>query len=674
MAVLKVKKATLYAHQSVAEDIVAELQKLSSCEVMPLEDAGADGKMEVVARKLREIDDISADARFLLRFLEPYYEDERGTLDRLLSDKPSVTIEELEKLVAKIELKEIAGQARKIERRLVELRSALSNLDSKRSVLSTLEGFPHDLSLLSRGTKNVTSLYGTIPSDQVEKLKTAFVEAAGDQGELFFGSREEKALQVPVVMLYDKAVAADVSEASAAVTFSRIDFPKNIAGTVVEEMKRVTDERNGLLEEEEQLKSSSRELADLHIPSIRKLFDYFAVLHKRYEALLQGERTSNVSIIRLWIPESALKAFRQTIKPYEAQTEVIVEDPDISAGDDPPVLLKNPKWALPFEPLTRLYGLPVYGRMDPTVPMAPFMFIFLGMCLGDGGYGIFLAGLILWFFSRYRITGEKKNFFNLLLLGTVSTTAFGAITGSWLGDMIDAFEPLSFLIGIKNSVVLLRPMENPLNFLGISLALGVIQVLFGLFLAMWENLRKGDYIAAFGDQGGWIALIMGLLVYAGAAADILAPATGFLGKVLSFVGVGLLITTQGREKTGFINKAVSGVMSLYNITSYLGDVLSYSRLLALGLATSAVAMIINTLTGLVIDIPFVGMILAVILFIGGHLFSVTVNTLGAFIHALRLQYVEFFSKFYGGGGRALEPLAYDTQYVQVKPVGAEKVL
>jgi V/A-type H+-transporting ATPase subunit I len=239
--------------------------------------------------------------------------------------------------------------------------------------------------------------------------------------------------------------------------------------------------------------------------------------------------------------------------------------------------------------------------------------------------------------------------------------------------MIDAFGPLAFLREVKNSVVLLRPMENPLNFLGISLALGVIQVLFGLFLAMWENLQKGDYVAAFGDQGGWITLITGLLVYAGNAAGILGPTAGFFGKVLSLVGAGLLVATQGREKTGFVSKALSGLLSLYNITSYLGDVLSYSRLLALGLATSAVAMIINTLTGLVIDIPFIGMILAVVVFIGGHLFSAAVNTLGAFIHSLRLQYVEFFSKFYISGGRSFEPLAYDTQYVQVKPIEAEKV-
>jgi len=672
MAVLKVKKATVYAHQSVAENIIAELQNLSVCEVLPLEESEIDERKEFVTRKLKETEENSSDARFVLRFLEPYYEDEQGTLEKLLSDKPPVTFKELEELVQRTNLKEISEEARRVERRLVELRSAVSNLDSKQMILETIKGFPYDLSLLSAGTKNVTSMYGTIPSDQKEKMKTSFEKAAGNQGELFFGSAGEKALQIPVIMLYARSVADSVSEASTQITFSRIDFPKDLQGTVSQAMKQIAKERKQLLSEEQELKNSSKKMASEYVPSIRKLSDYHAILRKRYEALLQGERTSDVSIIRLWVPENALDDFHKTLAPYDSQTEVVLEDPDPSAGDDPPTMLSNPKWALPFEPLTRLYGLPVYGRMDPTVPMAPFMFIFLGMCLGDGGYGIFLAGLILWFFSRYRITGEKRNFFNLLFLGAVSTIFFGAITGSWLGNMIDAFAPLSFLRGIKNSVVLLQPMENPINFLGISLALGVIQVLFGLFLAMWENLRKGDYVAALGDQGGWIALIAGLLVYAGGAAGVLGPAAGFFGKVLSLVGAGLLVATQGREKTGFVSKALSGILSLYNITSYLGDVLSYSRLLALGLATSAVAMIINTLTGLVIDIPFVGMILAVVLFIGGHLFSVTVNTLGAFIHALRLQYVEFFSKFYSGGGRAFEPLAYDTKYVKVQPLAAEK--
>lgn len=674
MAVLRVKKATVYAHQTVAEDIVAELQKLSRCEVVPAGENEQDTRKQQAAGMLKKIEERSADARSLLRFLEPYYEDERGTLDKLLSDKPPVTMEELESLVNSADLHTIAEHARVMERKFVELRSALSHLETKQSLLETLGGFPHDLSLLSRGTKHVTSMYGTIPTDQSEKLASAFRDAAGEQGELFFGVSGEKEVQLPVVMVFDRSISTAVTEVTSAVTFSRAELPKDLEGTVGQAREHTGNEREKLLSEEKGLRDAAKELAMKWVPTVQRLSDYYSVLRNRYEALMQGKGTRDVSIIRLWVPENVLGAFEKTLRPFTDQTEIVLEDPDPSSGDDPPTILSNSKWALPFEPLTRLYGLPAYGGMDPTVPMAPFMFIFLGMCLGDGGYGLFLSGLILWFFSRYRITGEKRNFFNLLLLGALSTIAFGAITGSWLGDMIDAFAPLSFLRSAKNSVVLLQPMENPLNFLGIALALGVFQVIFGLFLALWDNLRKAEYIAAFGDQGGWIALITGLLLYGGASAGVLGPTAGFFGKVLSLSGVILLVATQGREKTGLASKIVSGALSLYNITSYLGDILSYSRLLALGLATSAVAMIINTLTGLVIGIPFVGMVLAVILFLGGHLFSVTVNTLGAFIHALRLQYVEFFSKFYGGGGRALSPLAYDTKYVQVQPLEVEKTL
>jgi len=321
---------------------------------------------------------------------------------------------------------------------------------------------------------------------------------------------------------------------------------------------------------------------------------------------------------------------------------------------------------LPFEPLTRLYGVPKYGEIDPTVPMAPFMFLFFGMCLGDGGYGILVASAIIYLLSKYKIVGDKRNFFNLLLLGAFSTIAVGALTGSWMGDVVDAFPLLALLRPIKEKLAVLNPMSDPITFLGISLALGVVQILFGLFIAFWDSLRKKDYMAAFGDNGGWISLIIGLLLLGGVKSGFLSGfSVGLLGKILSALGAVVLIATQGREKSGLFRKLLSGVLSLYNITSYLGDILSYSRLLALGLATSAIAMIVNTLTTLVISIPFIGWVLSIIIFLGGHLFSVVVNTLGAFIHSLRLQYVEFFSKFYSGGGKIFQPLDYKTRYVKI---------
>ena len=215
-------------------------------------------------------------------------------------------------------------------------------------------------------------------------------------------------------------------------------------------------------------------------------------------------------------------------------------------------------------------------------------------------------------------------------------------------------------------MLILNPMENPMDFLAISLALGVVQLFCGLLIAFYDALRKRNYMGAFADTGGWIVLLVGLLLWGGVASGFLSDGVALTAKILSFAGAGVLVATQGREKEGIFGKAVSGLLSLYGVTSYLGDVLSYSRLLALGLATSAVGVIINMLAGLAGDLPYIGWAIALLLIVGGHVFSLAVNVLGAFVHSLRLQYVEFFSKFYSGGGTLFSPLTYKTAFVSIK--------
>ena len=212
----------------------------------------------------------------------------------------------------------------------------------------------------------------------------------------------------------------------------------------------------------------------------------------------------------------------------------------------------------------------------------------------------------------------------------------------------------------------LDPMRDPMTLLMISLALGFIQVLFGLAIAFSENWKSGDKLAAVSDQGGWIIFLCGLVLYGCAVSGSLAPVWLLPGKIAAIGGALLLVLTQGREKKGLASKLFSGVLSLYNVTGFLGDVLSYSRLLALGLGSAAVGMVINLLAGLVAGVPYVGIVLAVLIFVVGHTFSIVVNLLGAFIHSLRLQYVEFFGKFYNATGRDFTPLRNAAQYSRIQ--------
>jgi V/A-type H+-transporting ATPase subunit I len=267
---------------------------------------------------------------------------------------------------------------------------------------------------------------------------------------------------------------------------------------------------------------------------------------------------------------------------------------------------------------------------------------------------------------RHSLSPSLRKYFKLLLVGMFCTIVFGSLTGSWFGDSITAFPFLNALVPIKDTLQVLDPMNDPMTLLLISLSLGFIQVIFGLLLAMKENFTNGNKTAAFADQGGWILFLVGLLLFglssSGKMTGPIAPFT----KYIAIAGALFLVATQGREKANIFGKLFSGVLSLYNVTGYLGDVLSYSRLLALGLGSAAVGMVINLLATLVAGVPYVGIVLGILIFVLGHLFSIAVNLLGAFIHSLRLQYVEFFGKFYDANGRDFSPLRNRTQYARLR--------
>ena len=172
-------------------------------------------------------------------------------------------------------------------------------------------------------------------------------------------------------------------------------------------------------------------------------------------------------------------------------------------------------------------------------------------------------------------------------------------------------------------------------------------------------------MGAFADKGGWILFLVGLVLLGGTSSGVLPSSLSGFSKVVAAAGALVLVATQGRGKPTLFGRLLSGVLSLYNVTAYLGDTLSYSRLLALGLSSAAIGMIVNLLCTLVVGVPYVGIPLAILIFVGGHIFSIAVNILGAFIHSLRLQYVEFFSKFYEANGRPFAPFRCETQFVRL---------
>jgi V/A-type H+-transporting ATPase subunit I len=662
MAVARINKLEFYIHNSVIEDVLAILQKAGSCEIISRQDM--DDSEDHSPSRLQHIDSLLSEIRFLLRFLEPYFNDSVSPMARALGERPNYSVQDLEDLSEQTEIKNFAEEMRTRERRLVEIHSEITQIEGAKSILSHLTELPYDLDLLSNGTQTVKGVVGTMPVDNVASCKQAIADVLRENGECFTASFGEKDKEAWVAIFYRRDLEQKALDMCSKFSLSRVDIPGHLTLSVGEELVNFDARREALEQEEEKILGEVSKVAEEWVPTVRALSDYWNILKSRYEALGSSKFTEKTVILKAWAPADSVKKLKAELAPYESVLEMVVSDP--APEDEPPTLLVNKGWNLPFETLTKLYGVPQYGELDPTAFLAPFFFVFFGMCLGDGGYGLVMLGFFVFFLKKFkRMPQGTKQFFNLFVLSGVATVIVGALTGSWFGDLIDVFGVFKFLRPLKNIPVLINPMDDPMSILFVSLALGVVQLFFGLFISFFDCLRKKDYMGAFADQGGWIVFLVGLLLVGGGVSGNLSSSVGSMGKTLALFGAAVLVLTQGRAKTGIAQKAISGVLSLYNVTSYLGDVLSYSRLLALGLASAAIASIINMLAGLAGGIPFVGWIIALVLILGGHLFSVAVNVLGAFVHSLRLQYVEFFSKFYSGGGRSFMPLTYKTHFVSI---------
>ena len=664
MAVAEIKKADFIIHKSRLDAVLSAIQRTGACEIAPF--AQEDGEAESpVHPDLPAIESLLGETRFLLRFLEPHFKDSVSSLARIMGERDAISLQEGAALESEVPVAEISREMRALERRLMEIRSEMSQLGSTESLLENLKEFPYPLSLVTRGTESVKSILGTMPTGQIEQWRRGADGLLGPMGESFTAPFGEKDKEGWVALFFAASAEKEALDLCARHSLSRVDLPQHLEGTTVQELGVLVRKKEALAAEEGKILEKVSEASGKWVPQIRKLNDYWSILRDKCQSLSSARATEQVVLLRGWIPESKVREVKDAIVPYVDAVELLLSDPE--PGDNPPTVMHNPSWCHPFEILTNLYGAPRYGETDPTPLLAPFFVVFFGMCLGDGGYGLVMVGGFSYLLSRFgKMPSGLRNFFKLFVITGLSTVVVGALTGSWFGNLIDAFGVFSFLRPLKNWAMIIDPMQQPMQFLAFSLALGTIHLFFGLFIAFFDALRKKDYMAAFADKGGWIVFLTGLLLWGGAAGGILPPGMFFAGKGLSLLGGGVLLVTQGRDKATFVQKLVAGLYSLYGVTSYLGDVLSYSRLLALGLASSALGMIMSMLANLAGDIPYIGWALGITILLVGHVFGFAVNILGAFVHSLRLQYVEFFSKFYTGGGASFSPLCYKTSYVAIK--------
>jgi V/A-type H+-transporting ATPase subunit I len=394
---------------------------------------------------------------------------------------------------------------------------------------------------------------------------------------------------------------------------------------------------------------------------IRILSDYYreAIGLENVEGLLS--KTDSTFLMEGWVRALDRSWLIEELGRRFAEVEVTFREP--LEDEDPPIHLDNRALTRPYEFVTTLYGRPIYRENDPTPFLAPFFVLFFAMCLTDAGYGLTLAALASFVLLKFKPQGGARNLFNLLFFGGLVTAVIGIVAGGIFGIGIDSFP------GWLKPFVLINPLAEPMKMLNISFLMGIVHILFGIGLRMRADFREGFIADALFDDLTWIIFIAALapLGFAGILGGAVPPEVIRIATWASLGCAVVIFLTGGRKQKSFIMKVLGGLVKFYDIVGYFGDVLSYARLLALGLATSAIALAVNDIAAMVKGMPYyIGYVVMVLILIGGHLFNLAVNTLGSFVHSARLQYLEFFGKFFHGGGAEFKPFRSERKYSVLK--------
>ncbi|MHC5159549.1 MAG: V-type ATP synthase subunit I [Planctomycetota bacterium] len=646
------QKVMIVAHRSQTVDLLQALQKSGIVQVLDAERAMVTKEwpeLMVESKRHRSLEEIIDRLGSALDFIKPYapkdetsmfaplIQVDASTYDTVVSGQDTITcLGEIEQVKGQIE--KLAAEAENQNALLVKL--------TPWKVLSVPVEELHTLS-------SSTTCIGQIGDQHFEQACEKLTELGAAVEKVDSANR----MQACIVICLNQN-AGDVQKALRSVEFEAASF-EGLSGAVSENITSVQDRLNEIQKEQVLLLQQISDLAANKL-NLQILFDHYQNLHDRINAESSAPATDHVIFLEGWVRRRDYEKLGKLVHEFDAADLAVIEP---AKDEEVPVEIDNGPLAEPFESVTRLYGMPAVSDVDPTVFLAPFFALFFGICLTDAAYGLVMIGFLWWLLRK--IKGDKK-FVMMMIFCSISTVVAGALTGGWCGDTIQQFIPQ--LAGFRNALMWFDPLEKPMYFFNISLGLGYLQIITGIFIGFIHKFRRGEKAAAVFDHLSWFIWLNSLAVFGLAKAGLFGESFAWLGTVAGVAAIipALMIILFSEREGGWGARIGMGLYNVFSTVFYVGDVLSYIRLMALGMVTAGFGMAINEIVKSVMEMGFLGYILGAVIFVGGHVFNIANSALSAFVHSMRLQFVEFFTKFLAGGGKQFDPLRQSYRYIDVK--------
>lgn len=649
MAIVKMSKFHLFILSKDKNELLKALQRQNLVNFNDLEvkEEDQDFLSKVpVPQELVGLDETITNSKWAIDLLEKY-ETKPRMLESLKEGQKTYTVAELKKEAREFPFREKFSSLKSLDDRKNKVLQEIENMKTRVSELEPWSDVELRIDELKK-FKDVKIIPGNIPDKFLEEFKKDVKNV--EFADVILYDIKDKMSYAMVIYLDEENTEEEITELIRLHTFSQTDIKTK--GNVREEIsllkEKIGEKENELNELEKGIKAFPSDLE-----GFRVLHDYLKQKRIRLIAENNFVSTEKVNIIEGYVPTESISELEELLKDvtggdyYWTYEEASVEDKNV------PIKLKNNKVVKNFEMLTEMYSMPQYGEIDPTPLFAPFYFIFSGIMIGDAGYGLLVFILTRLALKVLKLNDSTKKMVSFISYISVSSIIWGLIFGSFFGDAVEL-------------PALINPSEDYYLMIGMSLLLGGIHLFFALGIKAYMNIRDKKFLDAVYDVGFWYMAVIGAIVFIIAMSLKLNSTITNIGKWSLILGLIGIVLTGGRTEDSVGAKLGWGLYSAYGITSYIGDFVSYLRLMALALAGAFIAIAVNMIVRMLFSGGIIGIIAGSIIFVIFQLFNAFLSYLSAYVHTARLTYVEMFNKFYEGGGRPFKEMIAKSEYFNIR--------